>query len=63
MSKQEQSDYVNNNFFRVSIKSFIDIYNFDIQSVQKDCVHIITPDLKKIPFSTYNMFYRSKNNF
>ncbi len=61
MSKQEQSDYVNNNFFRISIKSFIDIYNFDIKSVQKDCVHIITPDLKKIPFSTYNMFYRSKN--
>ncbi|MDD3301984.1 MAG: radical SAM protein [Candidatus Gracilibacteria bacterium] len=60
MSKQEQSDYVNNNFFRISIKSFIDVYNFDIKSVQKDCVHIITPDLKKIPFSTYNMFYRNK---
>lgn len=58
MSKQEQTDYVNNNFFRISVKSFIDIYNFDIKSVQKDCVHIITPDLKKIPFSTYNMFYR-----
>lgn len=60
MSKEAQSDYVNNNFFRVSIKSFIDIYNFDIKSVQKDCVHILTPDLKKIPFSTYNMFYRGK---
>lgn len=60
MTKQAQSDYVNNNFFRISIKSFIDIYNFDIKSVQKDCVHIITPELKKIPFSTYNMFYRGK---
>lgn len=60
MTKQAQSDYVNNNFFRISIKSFIDIYNFDIKSVQKDCVHIITPELKKIPFSTYNMFYRKK---
>lgn len=60
MTKQAQSNYVNNNFFRISIKSFIDIYNFDIKSVQKDCVHIITPDLKKIPFSTYNMFYRNK---
>lgn len=58
MSKQAQSDYVNNHFFRISIKSFIDIYNFDIKSAQKDCVHIITPDLKKFPFSTYNMFYR-----
>ncbi len=60
MSKEKQSDYVNNNFFRISIKSFIDVYNFDIKSVQKDCVHIITPELKKIPFSTYNMFYRGK---
>jgi uncharacterized radical SAM superfamily Fe-S cluster-containing enzyme len=58
MSEEKQIDYINNNFFRITIKSFIDIYNFDIKSVQKDCVHIITPDLKKYPFSTYNMFYR-----
>lgn len=59
MSREKQSEYVNNYFFRISVKSFIDIYNFDIKSVQKDCVHIITPDLKKYPFSTYNMFYRN----
>lgn len=59
-SKTGQRDYINESFFRISIKSFIDVYNFDLRSVQKDCVHIITPDLKKIPFSTFNMFYRQQ---
>lgn len=57
-SAEERIKYVNENFFRISVTSFVDIYNFDIKSVKKDCVHIITPDLKKIPFSSYNMFYR-----
>ncbi len=59
-SKQKRVDYVNDNFFRITVTSFVDVYNFDIKSVKKDCVHIITPDLKKMPFSTYNMFYRDK---
>jgi hypothetical protein len=57
-SEQEKIDYVTENTFRISITSFIDAYNFDIKSVQKECVHFITPDLKKIPFSTYNLFHR-----
>ncbi len=57
-SKEEKIKYVNENTFRISITSFIDVYNFDLKSMQKECVHIITPDLKKIPFSSYNMFYR-----
>jgi 7,8-dihydro-6-hydroxymethylpterin dimethyltransferase len=57
-SEQEKLDYLNDNTFRISITSFIDAYNFDLKSMQKECVHIITPDLKKIPFSAYNMIYR-----
>jgi len=57
-SKKEKMKYINENFFRITVTSFVDIYNFDIKSVKKDCVHIITPELKKMPFSTYNMFYR-----
>lgn len=57
-SKEDKIDYVNNNTFRISVTSFIDVYNFDIKSMQKECVHFITPDLKKIPFSAYNMFHR-----
>lgn len=57
-SKEEKLKYVDENTFRISITSFIDVFNFDVKSMQKECVHIITPGLKKIPFSAYNMFYR-----
>ncbi len=57
-SKQEKLRYINENTFRISITSFVDAYNFDMKSMQKECVHVITPELKKIPFSAYNMFYR-----
>ncbi len=59
-TKEEKIHFLNNDIFRISITSFIDIYNFDIKSVKKDCVHILTKEGKKIPFSTYNMFYRPK---
>lgn len=57
-TEQEKIDYVSENTFRISITSFVDAYNFDIKSAQKECVHIITPTLKKVPFSTYNLIHR-----
>jgi uncharacterized radical SAM superfamily Fe-S cluster-containing enzyme len=57
-SQKEKIEYVSENTFRVSIVSFVDAYNFDMKSMKKECVHIITPDLKKIPFSAYNMIHR-----
>lgn len=59
-SKKEKVEYVENNTFRITVTSFIDKYNFDTKSMQKECVHIITEDLKKIPFSAYNILYRDK---
>lgn len=56
--KEERIEYVNDNTFRISVSSFVDAYNFDMKSMQKECVHIITPDLRRIPFSAYNMIYR-----
>lgn len=56
----KRSEYVSNNTFRITISSFIDRYNFDIKSMQKECVHIVTEDLKRIPFSSYNMIYRDR---
>lgn len=61
-SKVEKKEYIDNNTFRISITSFIDAYNFDLKSMQKECVHVITEDLRKIPFSSYNMIHREKNN-
>ncbi|HEX9060034.1 MAG TPA: radical SAM protein [Clostridia bacterium] len=60
-SKDQKKEYIDQNTFRVSVSSFIDAYNFDMKSMQKECVHIITEDLRKIPFSAYNTIHRSKN--
>lgn len=57
-SKEEKLKYINKNTFRVSVSSFIDRYNFDQKSMMKECVHVVTPDYKRIPFSAYNMVYR-----
>ncbi len=58
-NEEEKIDYVSNNTFRISITSFMDVHNFDIKSAQKECVHFITPDLRKVPFSAYNMLHRT----
>ncbi len=57
-SEEDKIEYVSENTFRISITSFVDAYNFDMKSMKKECVHIITPDLKKIPFSAYNIIHR-----
>ena len=57
---EKRSEYVSNNTFRITISSFIDRYNFDIKSMQKECVHIVTEDFKRIPFSSYNIIYRDR---
>jgi hypothetical protein len=56
--RNRKSAHFSENLFRVSVSSFVDCYNFDIRSMQKECAHIITPDLRRIPFSAYNMFNR-----
>ena len=57
---EKRSEYVSNNTFRITISSFVDRYNFDTKSMQKECAHIVTEDLKRIPFSSYNMIYRDR---
>ena len=57
--RPERVQYINENLFRLSVVSFLDAWNFDLKAMQKECVHIITPDLRKIPFSAYNLHHRS----
>ncbi|HEY5586255.1 MAG TPA: radical SAM protein [Ruminiclostridium sp.] len=59
-SKEQKMDYIDQNTFRISVSSFLDAYNFDMKSMQKECVHVITEDLRKIPFSAYNTIHRGK---
>lgn len=60
-SKEKKREYIDLNTFRVSVSAFVDIHNFDLKSMQKECVHVITPELRKIPFSSYNMLYREED--
>lgn len=57
-TKEQKKEYIDQNTFRVSVSSFLDAYNFDMKSMQKECVHVITKDLRKIPFSSYNILHR-----
>lgn len=59
-SMHSKRRFVDDQTFRLTVTSFIDRYNFDIKSAQKECVHIITPDLKRMPFSTYNILHRKR---
>ena len=60
--KEERVRYLNENTFRITVSSFVDQYNFDLKSMQKECVHVITEDLNRIPFSAYNMFRKDKKS-
>jgi len=51
------------NIFRVIIMEFLDAWNFDVRSVKRSCIHIMHPDGRVIPFDTYNLFYRSNEDF
>lgn len=59
-SKEEKSRFVDEETFRISVSSFVDRFNFDMKSMQMECVHIITPDLKRIPFSAFNILHRGR---
>ena len=60
-SRAERVAYINDSLFRLSVVSFVDAYNFDQKALQKECVHVITPDLRKIPFSAYNLVHRPRH--
>ena len=55
---KKRAEFIDRNTFRITISSFVDRFNFDAKSIRKECVHVITPDLQRIPFSAYNMLHR-----
>jgi uncharacterized radical SAM superfamily Fe-S cluster-containing enzyme len=44
----------------ISVHSFMDRNTYQLERVQKCCIHVIQPDGKMIPFCNYNMFHRHK---
>ena len=53
-------DFSYENIFRVIILKFMDAHDFDVRSVKKACVSIVSKDGKMIPFDTMNLFYRDE---
>lgn len=45
--------------FRITITSFLDVYNFDVRRVMKCCTHHVLPSGHVIPFCAYNVLYRN----
>ncbi|HAN97300.1 MAG TPA: radical SAM protein [Planctomycetaceae bacterium] len=45
-------------FLRLTITSFLDVYNFDVRRVMKCCTHHVLPSGHVIPFCAYNVLYR-----
>jgi len=43
----------------IGIMHFMDVWNFDLDRVQKCVIHYATPEGKIMPFCTYNSFHRS----
>jgi uncharacterized radical SAM superfamily Fe-S cluster-containing enzyme len=42
----------------ISSMHFMDPYNFDLQRVQRCCIHYAVPDGRIIPFCTMNSIHR-----
>lgn len=58
MDAKERSRLVHERFFHITVASFLDGWNFDLNRACRECVHVIQPDGGKIPFSAYNTIYR-----
>lgn len=44
--------------FRVVIMQFMDAWSMDLHSLERSCVHIVSPDGRLAPFETYNLLHR-----
>ncbi len=60
-SVQARSRLVHEQFFHITIASFLDGWNFDINRASRECVHVLQPDGSKIPFSAYNTLHRGRH--
>lgn len=61
-SPTERSRFVQERFFHLSIISFLDAGNFDLNRACRECTHIVQSDGKKFPFSAFNTLHRAATN-
>lgn len=56
--RREQARFVSENIFRVTVTSFVDRFNFEARAMRKECVHVLTRDGRRMPFSAFNLVHR-----
>ena len=59
-SRRTQARFVTESTFRISITSFLDRFCFEGRAARRECVHVITPDGFRFPFSAYNTLHRDR---
>lgn len=57
---KDKVQFATDHLFRISVTSFLDRYTFDLKALKKECVHVLTPDGRRIPFFAYNLFHRAR---
>jgi len=57
-SCKSRSQLVHKRFFHITVVSFLDRWNFDLNRACRECAHVLQPDGTKIPFSAYNTIHR-----
>ncbi len=58
LSRVAQQTVGARDMMRITITSFLDVYNFDLRRVMKCCTHHVLPSGHIIPFCAYNVLYR-----
>ncbi len=48
------------NVFRVLIVQFMDAYSLDVRALKKSCIHFAQADGSMIPFESFNLLYRNR---
>jgi uncharacterized radical SAM superfamily Fe-S cluster-containing enzyme len=59
-SRRTQARFVTESTFRISVTSFLDRFCFERRAAQRECVHVVTPDGLRFPFSAYNTIHRDR---
>lgn len=59
-SRRTQARFVTESTFRISVTSFLDRFCFERRAARRECVHVVTPDGLRFPFSAYNTLHRER---
>ncbi|OGO34256.1 MAG: hypothetical protein A2W35_12040 [Chloroflexi bacterium RBG_16_57_11] len=51
---QHQPRDLGRHVFMISVRDFMDPYNFDVKDIHKCCVGVLLPDGRSVPFCAYN---------